>query len=227
MTIIDIPTVTLDLYKDIHKGIRAELFAVTTSVGQTDPSDAVARLAVAAHVRDVYQLLEEHAEHEDGAIQPLLEVHLPQLAEQVAVDHASFDRRGASLVDLAGAAAEATGGEERRLLHLLYLDLGSFVSSYLAHQDLEERELMPALERAVGVDAVVGVHQQILAAIPPDVMARTLALMLPAMNLDDRAEMLGGMRAEAPAEVFEGVWGLAGSVLEPCDLATLATRLGL
>ena len=66
---------------------------------------------------------------------------------------------------------------------------------------------------AIGVDAVVGVHQQIVGAIPPDEMARTLALMLPAMNLDDRTEMLGGMRAEAPAEVFEGVWGLAHSVL--------------
>jgi hypothetical protein len=58
-------------------------------------------------------------------------------------------------------------------------------------------------------------------------MARFLALMLPAMNLDDRAEMLGGMRAEAPPEVFEGVWGLAGSVLDLGDRAALAARLGL
>ena len=51
--------------------------------------------------------------------------------------------------------------------------------------------------------------------------------MLPAMNIDDRAELLGGMRAGAPAEVFDGVWGLAGSVLDPTDLAALATRLGI
>ena len=29
-------------------------------------------------------------------------------------------------------------------------------------------------------------------------MASSLALMLPAMNIDDRSEMLGGMHAEAP-----------------------------
>ena len=51
--------------------------------------------------------------------------------------------------------------------------------------------------------------------------------MLPAMNLDDRAELLGGMRAGAPAEVFQGVWGLAESVLDPRDLAPLAARLGV
>ena len=31
----------------------------------------------------------------------------------------------------------------------------------------------------------------------------------------------------APAEVFEGVWSLAGSVLDPTDLAAVARRLGL
>lgn len=227
MSTIEIPTVTFDLYRDIHKGIRAELFAVTTAAGQTDPADATARAALAAHVRDVHALLEEHAEHEDRAIQPLMETHLPALAELVAIDHLSFDQRGASLVDLAATTAEAAAGDQRRLAHQLYLDLASFTSSYLAHQDLEEREIMPALERAIGVDAVLGVHQQIIGSIPPESMARSLALMLPAMNLDDRTELLGGMQAGAPAEVFQGVWGLAQTVLTPCDLAALATRLGL
>jgi hypothetical protein len=58
-------------------------------------------------------------------------------------------------------------------------------------------------------------------------MARSLALMLPAMNIDDRTELLGGMRAGAPAEVFDGVWSLTGSVLGAADQAALAVRLGL
>ena len=51
--------------------------------------------------------------------------------------------------------------------------------------------------------------------------------MIPAMNIDDRTELLGGMRAGAPAEVFEGVWGLVGSVLDPADVRTLADRLDI
>ena len=217
--------VTFDLYRDIHKGIRAELFAVTAAAGQTDPGDRTARCALAAHVGDVYQLLESHAEHEDGAIQPLVEIHLPDVAEQVALDHLTLDARGGDLAALATAAVDAPASDRRRILHNLYLDLASFTSTYLAHQDLEERVLMPGLEHAIGVDAVVGVHQQIIGAIPPDEMARSLALMLPAMNLDDQAEMLGGMRVQAPRPVFEGVWSLAGSVLAPPDRKALATRL--
>jgi hypothetical protein len=68
-------------------------------------------------------------------------------------------------------------------------------------------------------------HQSIVSSIPPDEMAASLALMLPAMNIDDRTELLGGIRATAPAEAFEGVWGLAASVLTAADHEALAARL--
>ena len=86
---------------------------------------------------------------------------------------------------------------------------------------------MPALMDAVGFDAVLAMHQAIVGSIPPEQMAASLAIMLPSMDVDDRAELLGGMRAGAPAEVFEGVWALAGSVLAPKDHQALAIRLDL
>ena len=66
-----------------------------------------------------------------------------------------------------------------------------------------------------------------MASIPPHEMADALAVMLPAMNVDDRSELLGGIQAGAPAEVFAGIWGLAGSVLTPADLAAVAARLDI
>jgi hypothetical protein len=219
--------VTFDLYKDIHKGIRAELFALTESAGRTDPADDVAVAALADHVRSTYELLESHAEHEDVVMQPAVESVLPDVAERIAVDHLAFERRGSLLVELAGSVVAAPAGDRRRLVHLLYLDTASFVSTYLDHQDVEERVVMPALEAALGVDAMVAMHGAIVGSIPPPEMAKSLALMLPAMNVDDRTDMLAGMRATAPAEVFEGVWSLAGSVLDPRDLAAVARRLAV
>ena len=35
------------------------------------------------------------------------------------------------------------------------------------------------------------------------------------------------MRAEAPTEVFAGVWGLVNAVLAPSDAAAVAGRLGI
>lgn len=219
--------VAMDLYRDIHKAIRVELFAVTTEAGRLDPAQGLARAALATHVTDVVELLVAHAEHEDAAIQPALEVELPDLANRIEVDHLTLEARLADLREMAQEAASLGAADPAARVHRLYLALASFTSDYLEHQDIEERVVMPALEARIGVEAAVGIHQAILAAIPPDEMARSLVLMLPAMNIDGRAELLGGMRAGAPAEVFEGVWGLAGSVLEPAELTALARRLDL
>jgi hypothetical protein len=219
--------VTLDLYKDIHKAIRVELFEVTAEAGRIDPSKGVARAALAAHVTDVVELLRSHAEHEDAAIQPVLEARLPDLADRVEVDHLTLDARMDDLAAMAGEQAHLGVAEPGGQVQRLYLALASFTGDYLAHQDVEERVIMPALEAEVGVEDVVAIHQAILAGIPPEEMARSLALMLPAMNVDDRTALLGGMRAGAPAEVFSGVWALAGSVLEPEDHRDLARRLEL
>ena len=63
---------------------------------------------------------------------------------------------------------------------------------------------MAELERLIGVDEVLALHGAIVGSIPPDEMARSLAFMLPAMNVDDRTELLGGMRMAAPPEAFDG-----------------------
>jgi hypothetical protein len=214
--------VTFDLYTNIHKAIRSEMFDVVLRAGRVDPSERRARIGIAARVGQVVQLLESHAEHEDAAIGPVLATHEPALAARIERDHEAFDARLDAIKELADDTVAS-----RATAHRLYLELASFTSAYLAHQDLEERVVMPALERAVGVDAVVALNQQIVGSIPPDEMAASLAVMLPALNIDDRAELLGAMRANAPAEVFAGVWGLAGSVLASSDFSAVAARLGI
>jgi hypothetical protein len=224
-TTYDFELVAVDLYRDIHKGIRAELFDVTLAAGRIDPSDAADRAAVAAHVASVGQVLEEHADHEDLHIEPVLLEYVPSLADQIATDHHAFEARFNFVTELAQAAVEADAADQRRLMHLLYHELSGFTSAYLAHQLVEERVVMPAIQRAIGPDGALGVHVAIVSAIPPESMARCLAFMLPAMNIDDRTEMLTGMKVSAPREAFDAVTGLARSVLEPSDFAALAVRL--
>ena len=217
--------VAVDLYRDIHKGIRSELFAITTTAGNLDPTDRTDRVALADHVNSVAGVLESHAHHEDAVIDPALDEHFPRLAERVRDDHAVLERRFARVVDIAGAFVHVDTDDERRLAHLLHLELAGFTSAYLVHQDLEEREIMPVLERRLGIDEVLSMHVAIVGSIPPDELARSLAFMLPAMNVLDRVEMLGGIRAAAPTPAFEGILGLARSVLCPADFEAAARRL--
>ena len=216
-----------DFYKDIHKGIRHSLFQTTTAAGSVDPSDAEARTEVVEQVRTIAHLLDSHAHHENAFIVPALEVHAPELADVIHVVHPELDRR---VEDLRGLAAEVqvTGGARARAaVHSLYLELASFTSAYLDHQHFEERTCMYALADVMGVDELAGIEHQIIASIPPDEMASALSVMLPAMNVDDRVEMLVGMREGAPPEVFAGVCALAESVLAADTWRATAARLDI
>ena len=233
MSVIDqqptqsIETVTFNLYRDIHKGIRAELFGVTQAAGNINPADRTARTALAARITNLVTILEVHAADEDRQVQPPTEMYLPDVAEVIAHNHTHFEPHVQDFEALANEAVNAAGAEQRTRLEQLYMELASFTGVYLGHQDIEERVVMPALEKALGVDGVSHIHAAIVAGIPPDQMAKGLAVMLPAMNIDDRAEMLGGMQQHTPAEVFVGVWGLAGSVVPAAEHAELGVRLGL
>jgi hypothetical protein len=78
---------------------------------------------------------------------------------------------------------------------------------------------------AVGVEGAFEIHHDIVSSIAPPTMAKALAVMIPGMNVDDRAELLGGMEHDAPPEAFAAVWALTQSILPASDFRTLSARL--
>ena len=97
---------------------------------------------------------------------------------------------------------------------------------YLEHQVFEERQVMPALCAAISDDDLDVVHSTLKQNVPPDVMARTMLVMLPAMNVDERAAMLGGM-SMAPPPAFAIFRDAAERALTPAQFSQLAARIGL
>jgi Hemerythrin HHE cation binding domain len=223
----ELEQVTVDLYRNIHKGIRNELFAVTSAAGSVDPSDTEAVDRLGVRWRTLVHLLVTHAQHEDDFVQPLIEIHAPEVAEVIAREHPQLEARMAALEMLADRAVDARPAENRVIVHRLYLGLASFTSAYLAHQEFEEVQVMPALASKVGAAELRALDNAIVASIPPAELAASGAVMLPAMNVEDRVELLGAIQDEAPPEAFAGILGLAEAVLEPADFRAVATRLGV
>ncbi len=218
--------VEVDIYRDIHKGIRAELFGVTTAAGNVDPGDPDAVEAGSERLRALTQLLISHAEHEEQFLQPVVKQHAPELAEIIIEDHVALEKQMACIEVLSDRIVDAVATERRRMTHRLYLALASFTADYLQHQAFEELEIAPALAGFVSADELVAIDRAIVASIPPEAMTTGLSLMLPAMNIEDRTEMLAGMKHGAPPQVLAGVQALAQSVLAPSDYAALAARVG-
>lgn len=215
----------VDVYRDIHKGLRAELFSLVVRAGSLDLTDPADRHDLGRHLKSTIDVLESHAHHEDEAIHPMLATHYSELVGRLEEEHARFDGHLAAIGEIADELF--VDRVDRRTRQALYLELSAFTSGYLVHLDLEERVVMPTLFDQLGPSGVAAVLGRIIESIPPDQMTTSLSLMLPALDLDDRVDLLGGMQAEAPAEVFDGVLSLARSVLHRSDFDRLAQRLEL
>ncbi len=219
--------VVVDIYRDIHKGIRNELFGVTLDAGRIDPGDDRAVSGVATRWTNLVGLLVAHADHEETFVQPVIEEFTPVYAEEIAETHARLEGQMAQLELLADRAAESCPEQRRLLTHRLYLGLASFTAAYLEHQEFEEFEVMVMLSEHVSPEELRALDNAIVASISPEMMGQSLSIMVPAMNIEDQAELFGGMQAGAPPDVFAGAMGLAQSVLEPARYETLASRLGV
>lgn len=74
---------------------------------------------------------------------------------------------------------------------------------------------------------LMAVQIGIRTTMPPNDMVVFMRSMLPAMNSDERTNMLGGMKAGAPPEIFDIFWSTAGDVLTADQLAVVAERIGI
>ena len=234
MTTTQLPTAPLDLveadafdlYRQIHKGIRQALFDVTMGAGRLDVADVDAVDAYLAAQESLLTLLHLHHHSEDTFVQPLVVEHAPALAEIIAADHGEVEAGMAVLEERARRLASGSRGGRPAVALNLYLDLSRFTSAYLAHQLVEETRVMPALRAAFSTDELVGVEMAVRSAVSPAELAMAVSYMLPAMNVEERTEMLAGM-SMAPPEVFAGFRAVAEAALSPADWAQVAARIGL
>ncbi len=214
------------LYRAIHKAVRVSLSRLSAQAGSTDFGDAEAVVRLRAAADETFWLLDEHASTEDRFVMPLLRRCAPDVARKLDDAHVELEATNRALWAMLGVVAQA-GAKAPHEGHAFLLQLSRFQAAHLAHMADEEELAQPALWRAHDDEALVKVHQQILASIPPRELPRVMALMLPAINPAERAEILSGVKAQAPAPVFEGLMRVAVSSLDAPSLARLERDLSL
>lgn len=219
-----IELVEIDLYRDVHKGIRNGLFSLCERAGRVDPNDDEQIGAVASDTRWMFELLDAHAAHEDSVIGPALRGLDASLDEIVRREHCALD---AAMQTIAGLQLDIghKGGDRPTEARRWYLALASFTSAYLAHEATEELRVSPVLYSGLGPDAVRELEGAIIASITPDHFAGYLRLILPAANPAERAAVVGGIQQTAPPEVFAATMNIAIDVLGPADHQRLVTAL--
>ncbi len=209
-----------ELFGMIHKALRSRLFDLSIELARCDFTDAAqARTARNAYERTV-GFLREHHEHEESFVEPFLEKRAPSIVSANRAQHEAID---AKLARLDALIAEAKGAESAKRLVSAY---DEFLAEYLVHMRHEEGTVQAALWEHFTDEEILGVQGRIQGSIPPPRFAEWLEIMLPALNLDERAMMLGGIRRKAPEPAFRMASEIAVRVLGQNAFAAVSRRIG-
>lgn len=216
-----------DIYRPIHKALRALLSDTLLAVGRMDVHDDLERAQTTQRVLQMLDFMRSHLGHENAFIHPALEARAPGASGHIADDHvhheAEIDALAAAATALLNAPAQARDAGALVLYHRLSL----FVAHNFEHMHVEESAHNSALWAHYSDTELADLHNRLVASIPPAEMMFCMRWMVPFMNPGERAMVLGDMRAHAPAPAFAAVLDLVRPHLQPREWEKLVLALGI
>ena len=216
-----------DMYGLIHKALRRAQCDMLIRLGSTDFS----RRGLDGLIDDLRGLLSlgaSHISHEEVHIHTALDLRAPKATDAVQHEHDSHRQSFRQLEELIDRLENAEASRRPAIGRQLYLSYSLFVARDFEHMFEEETELSARLWDHFD-DAELGAMEgAIKSSLPPEKVIVFMRLMIPAINAEERAGMLGGMKAHAPREAFEAVMELAARpTLSPEEMGELERRLAL
>ncbi|KFE68356.1 hemerythrin domain-containing protein [Hyalangium minutum] len=217
-----------DFYSPIHKGLRRTMSRLLERMGSANFADAAQSSAILGELRVLLEACSHHIKHENTFIHPTIEERLKGASSKTAQEHEGHRKELAELQHQADALQQAPEQARPALAHTLYLSFSRFVGENLAHMAEEEQELMGKLHAHFSDAELMAMEGKILSTIAPDLMMTFMTMMIPAMNRDERAAVLGGMKQAAPPEAFNAVLQVAARPnLDTADWQDLTRKLGV
>lgn len=237
-----------DLYRLVHRGLRWGLSRALLGLGSVDLDDPEACADVLQEVVTIAELCARHVRHEEDFIHQAIARVSPTLLESLEREHqdhfAQIDdlkRRAlalrygterpqtASTIDdrrlSAAWKTRAPRGGREYLRQDLYLRLSSFMAENLEHMRQEEEIVQPMLDANYSVSELTEIHMRLVQSIPFDELVLFLRIMLPAVALEKRLELLSGPKAGMPPQVFAALLWQSSTHLSDRERAVLVERL--
>ncbi len=219
----------IDLYVGIHKGQRDRFFQIMMKAGTMDYNDKDSLDRLYGKLTAFREHMRLHASLEEKFIHPLLSERVPGGARKLEEEHRAMHEQFDDIVaQFDGIKSKSTESEMRRELILeFYRAWNRFISFYFSHINVEEENVQPTLWKICTDKELAEIFRAILASQNPEELKYNLQLMLPAMNLYERAEILNAGRASMPPQAFQVVLKLAEQVLNPDDWKALKSKIGI
>ncbi|WP_423459040.1 hemerythrin domain-containing protein [Ottowia sp. VDI28] len=193
----------MDIYAYIHKGLRTMMTETLHAVGRADVNDRAELHAACDRVLALADACASHLSHENTFIHPAMEACQPGSSSKIAHEHEEHQSAIAQLRETVAAVKSANPGTaQERAVRTLYLHLSLFVAENFMHMHIEETKHNQVLQAGYSDAELMALEGSIVASIPPEKNLMFLRWMVPAIAPAERAQLLGGMQAAAPAPAF-------------------------
>lgn len=217
----------LDMYVGIHKALRHFMTDTLHRVGRMDPADTTDLARTLGQFEDLMALCLNHIHHENDFVHAAIEARQPRGASRTADDHVEHFEHIDALRTEARALAQSAPADRPAMALRLYRHLALFVADNFQHMNVEETANNATLWAHYSDAELLDLHHRILASLPPAETLEVSRWMIPASNPAERAQILGGMKAGAPAAAFQAALDAVRPHLDDSAWNQLARAIGV
>jgi hypothetical protein len=214
-----------DIYLLAHKGLRAFMAEVLTTVGRIDADDASEVTRALAQVRDLLELCRAHLEKEEQYVHVAMEARRRGSTVRTADDHAAHVRAFEQLELDVRTVEENAAVARAAAITRLYRNLAVFIAENFVHMQIEETENNAVLWATHSDAELMALQQAIVASLSPEQQAAFLRWMAPYLTPVERATLLGGLKRNAPVQVFGNILAMLKPYLDVRDWSKLMAAL--
>lgn len=205
-----------NIFYQVHKGLRAMLFATGTALQQTDFLNEEESGDILKQVNEVLDLFDEHAHTEDNFVLNAIAAHEPSVAALFEEEHVQDQELSNRLRSLLIILNHTNSMEERaQLSGAIRCAFIEFMVFNLQHMAKEESKLNSLLWKHFSDKALQEITGKILAHIPPETMQKYSMWMMRALSNSEITCWLKEIKDNAPGFVFNGMLVLAENELSP------------
>jgi len=192
-----------DIYRFVHKGLRAYMADVLTTLGRADYEDSVEIAASLAQVRSLLELCRAHLFAENQFLHTAMESRRPGSSGQTANEHVRQEELVEAIEARLRFIERSSQASLEANVHELYRTLAVFVGDNFQHMEAEERDNNATLQALYTDAELLAIHKELVQSMDPDTMKPFLRWMLPNISPSERARLLAGMRRDIPEPVVE------------------------
>ena len=195
-----------NIFKHIHKGLRALLYDVSLTIQRTSFSHNEQTARAFEKIELSLNLFESHTYIKDVFLLPVIEKVDNAIPRQFEIEHkADLDMSG-RLKKLILNYRFTGNNDDQSEASAICNAFMEFMIFNLQHMEKEEKVLNQTLWHHFSDKDIEAIERKIIANIPPGEMAEYSKWMLLGVNNDEAIQLMSKIRRKAPDIVYETVY---------------------